>query len=90
MATVKLSSHAEKALERLSRSDRRLFVRVESALIELTENPLSGKPLHGPMAALRSLRVGPLRILYRFEADQILVFVLDIAQRGKVYRDQER
>jgi mRNA-degrading endonuclease RelE of RelBE toxin-antitoxin system len=42
------------------------------------------------MAALRSLRVGPLRILYRFEADQILVYVLDIAQRGKVYRDQER
>jgi mRNA-degrading endonuclease RelE of RelBE toxin-antitoxin system len=90
VATVKLSSHAEKALERLARSDRRLFERIESALLDLAENPDSGKLLHGPLAALRSLRVGPLRILYRFEGSQLLVYVLDIAQRGKVYRDQEK
>jgi mRNA-degrading endonuclease RelE of RelBE toxin-antitoxin system len=89
VATVKLSSHAEKALERLSRSDRRLFARIESALLDLAEKPDAGKFLHGPLAAIRSFRVGPLRILYRFEGAQLLVYVLDIAQRGKVYRDEE-
>jgi mRNA-degrading endonuclease RelE of RelBE toxin-antitoxin system len=90
MITVKLSIHAEKALERLSRSDRRLSARIDRALEELAENPVAGKPLHGPLAALRSYRVGPIRILYRFEADQLQVYVLEIAQRGNVYRDQER
>jgi mRNA-degrading endonuclease RelE of RelBE toxin-antitoxin system len=75
---------------RLARSDRRLYERVEGALLDLAEDPDSGKLLHGSLAALRSLRVGPLRILYRFDGAEFLVFVLEIAQRGKVYRDQER
>ena len=89
MATVKLSSHAERALERLYRSDRRLYERVSEALEGLATDPQAGKHLHGQLARLRSLRVGPLRIIYSFEADQLLVLVLDIGQRGSVYRDRE-
>jgi addiction module RelE/StbE family toxin len=87
VATIRLSSQAKKAFEKLARSDRRLFERVDEALSHLQEEPAAGKPLQGPLAGQRSVRVGDIRIIYRFEAGQLLVFVLDIARRDKVYRD---
>ena len=85
-ARIELSTVARRAYERLSRSDRRLFDRVDRALDRLAEEPRSGKLLHGPLAGRRSLRVGPVRIIYRFVADRLYVFVLDISQRGGAYR----
>jgi mRNA-degrading endonuclease RelE of RelBE toxin-antitoxin system len=89
VATVRLSNHAERALERLYRSDRRLYGRVMEALGGLTSDPHAGKPLHGELARFRSLRVGALRIIYSFESEQLLVLVLEIGQRGSVYRSLE-
>jgi mRNA-degrading endonuclease RelE of RelBE toxin-antitoxin system len=89
VATVQLSSQAEKFLDKLSRSDRRLYDRIDQALDRLRDDPLLGKPLQGPLAGLRSLRVGNIRIIHRFEAERLLIFVLDIARRDKVYRDLE-
>lgn len=86
-AEVRLSTHATKACEKLARTDRRLFRRVDRALDRLAEEPGAGKPLHGPLRHHRSLRVGSLRIVYRFEADLLLVLVLSIAERGRVYSD---
>src|SRR5205807_3249039 len=68
---------------------RQLFERVDAALTRLGEEPTIGKPLQGPLAGLRSLRVGDLRIIYRREAAQLLIFVLDIARRDKAYRHSE-
>jgi mRNA-degrading endonuclease RelE of RelBE toxin-antitoxin system len=89
LATIRLSSHASKALEKLARSDRRLYERVEQSLNRLQEEPSAGKPLQGPLAGRRSLRVGEVRIIYHLEAGQLVVVVLDIARRDKVYRDLE-
>jgi addiction module RelE/StbE family toxin len=86
MATVNLSNQAKKAYERIARSDPRLLARIDRTLDDLAENPALGKPLHGPFADMRSLRVGPLRIVYSWEADRLLVFVVNIGQRGEVYR----
>jgi mRNA-degrading endonuclease RelE of RelBE toxin-antitoxin system len=87
VATVRLSSQARKALEKLARSDRVLFQRVDEALNHLQDEPTAGKPLQGPLAGQRSLRVGDIRIVYRYEAGAFLVFVLDIARRDKAYRE---
>ena len=89
MAAVRLSSQASKDFEKLARSDRQLFERVDAALTRLGVEPTAGKPLQGPLAGLRSLRVGDLRIIYRHDAVQLLVFVLDIARRDKAYRRSE-
>lgn len=66
----------------------RLFERVDRALDRLAEEPESGKPLQGPLKGRRSYRVGSVRIVYRYLARKLLVYVLDIGQRGRVYRDQ--
>lgn len=83
---VRLSSHARKSYVRLARSDRRLFVRVDRALDRLAREPDVGKPLQGPLRGRRSLRVGPVRIIYRHERDELLVLVFAIAQRQRAYR----
>ncbi len=53
------------------------------------QEPTAGKPPQGPLAGLRSLRVGDLRIIYRHDAAQLLILVLDIARRDKAYRRPE-
>lgn len=83
---VRLSSHARKSYEKLAHGDRRLFVRVDRALDRLARQPDVGKPLQGPSGGRRSLRVGPVRIIYRHEHEELLVFVLEIAQRQRAYR----
>lgn len=73
---VRLSSAAKKAYENLARSDRRLFRRVDKSLDHLAVEPQAGKPLHGPLADHRSLRIGSVRVVYRFDAGELLVLVL--------------
>lgn len=86
LSTIRLSTHARKAYERLARSDQRLLRRVERALDRIAAEPEAGKPLVGPLKGRRSYRVASLRIIYRWHRGECLVLVLDIAERGRVYR----
>ena len=86
MPLVRLSNHARKSYLELSRSDRRLFARIDRVLDRLAEDPLAGKPLAGPLSGHRSLRVGTLRIVYLLDEVEHILRVLDIAQRGSAYR----
>ena len=49
--------------------------------------PSLGKPLVGPLEGHPSLRVGPVRIIYRVEAGDSTLLILDIAHRSGAYRD---
>ena len=86
VAAVRLSSHARQRYYKLARSDRRLFERIDRALDRIGEDPTVGKPLAGPLSGHRSLRIGSVRIIYRFHQTDQAVLILDIAQRGGVYR----
>lgn len=86
MAEVRLSSHARRSFRRLARSDRRLFDRIDRALDRLASEPTAGKPLAGPLAGHRSLRIGTLRVVYRFAEEDQVVLILEIAHRGGAYR----
>ncbi len=85
MAKVRLSSHARKSYEKLARSDKRLFARVDRALDRLAREPDAGKPLQGPLRGRRAFRVGTVRIIYRYEQSRLLVLVLEIVQRQSAY-----
>lgn len=85
-ARVELSRTAAVSLKKLRKGDRRSFDRVARALKRLALEPQIGKALQGQLGGRRSHRVGPLRIIYRFDSGRLIVFVLDIGERGKIYR----
>ena len=86
MVAVRLSTSARKSYLRLARSDRRLFERLDRSLDRLAAESPIGKPLTGPLSGHRSLRVGSLRIVYRFDDESGVLLILEIAQRGGAYR----
>ncbi len=60
--------------------------RMGEAMLEIAENPLLGKKLKGVFAKekLRSLRVWPYRIIYRFESSRLEIIYIE--HRKDVYR----
>ena len=78
---VRLSHRAEKALNGLASQPRD---RLKNAIRELTQDPLLGKKLKGEFEDLRSYRIGPFRIVYRFESTILEVVYID--DRKDVYR----
>lgn len=81
LRSVRLSDRAEKALEWV---EARWKNRLKEAVRELAENPLSGKKLKGELEGLRSYRLGPFRLVYRFRKD--LLEIVSVDHRKDVYR----
>ncbi|MBI5200661.1 MAG: type II toxin-antitoxin system RelE/ParE family toxin [Elusimicrobia bacterium] len=63
-----------------------LQARVAGALERASDEPLSGKPLQGPFAGLRSIRVGEYRVVYRPEPGSRSILVHAIGHRRDIYR----
>lgn len=78
---IKLS--ALKEIERLPKPERQ---RVIAAIDQLAENPHVGKLLKGDYSGLRRIRVGDYRAIYEINEEVVLVLVLRVAHRKKVYR----
>jgi len=83
--SIELSREAEGDLERLFRSDRRLFDRVLARIESLSQDPAAGKPLVGNHAGEFSLRVGRYRIVYETDRRRRRVFILTVKPRKHVY-----
>lgn len=83
---VTVDRKAQKALRRLSPD---LRARAGAEIDRLRENPrpAGSKPLKGKPAGRWSLRFADdWRIIYTIEDAVLLVVVIDVANRGKVYR----
>ena len=59
--------------------------KIRSALEEIEKDPYLGKPLREPLEGMYSYRVYQYRIIYLIKDRDILVEVVDIAQRRIVY-----
>lgn len=79
---VILHKSAQKFLGKLDNSIKKQIIK---GLEKLKRNPNFGKPLSGNLFGLRSLREGKFRILYKVEDEKLLIFVLEIGHRGRVY-----
>ena len=73
---------AERFLKKLDQKER---LNVLNKLEELKENPKKGKPLSGNLSGLFSLRIGKYRALYAVIENRLIISVLKIAHRKKVY-----
>jgi addiction module RelE/StbE family toxin len=85
MYEIRVTPQAEEDLRQLTRADRHLADRILTKLETLAERPYQGKPLVGPHAGRRSLRVGTYGVIYRVEETPQLVIILTAKHRRHVY-----
>ena len=64
--------------------------RVRAAVEELSRDPLQGKPLSFTLKGLRSWRTGDWRIIYKAEAERVVVVVVTVGHRRDVYERVRR
>ena len=64
--------------------------KVRAAVDELSKDPLQGKPLSFTLKGLRSWRTGDWRIIYRAEAEKVVVVVVTVGHRRDVYERVRR
>ncbi|NOZ04315.1 MAG: type II toxin-antitoxin system RelE/ParE family toxin [FCB group bacterium] len=84
--TVHLHGQAIKALRRLSQKNKALVQRVVSSLAKLSQEPLQGKPLKGPLKGSYRIRIGDYRVIYDIVEKDKTVLVWKIQHRREVYR----
>ena len=60
--------------------------RVVESVDRLRENPLEGRALTAEFKGLRRLRVGQYRVIYGFDGQELLVFVVRVSHRRDAYR----
>lgn len=86
MYKVELSRTATRELEKIFRSDRKIYGRIIAALEDLSFDPRAGKALVGILKGTYSYRVGVYRIIYIIEHSRLVVNIIDIGHRREVYR----
>ncbi len=83
--SIELAKEAESDLEKLLKSDRKLFNRILKRIEYLSESPGEGKPLIGNHKGEFSFRVGNYRIVYEIENVKHIVYILTVKHRKHVY-----
>ncbi len=83
MKSIRYSKISARAL---SRFDSKIRTRMEEAILAIADDPLVGKKLKGDFGKekLRSLKVWPYRIIYRFESH--FLDIIYVEHRKDVYR----
>lgn len=79
---VILTEEAEKFLKKCDKSIKN---RTLNKLEDLEENPRLGKPLTANLSGLWSLRIGNYRAIYQVKDNEIIVVVIEIWHRKKIY-----
>lgn len=86
MYRIEFSRSVAKVLEQILRSDKRLYIRLLTAIESLSLNPYVGKPLKAELKGRYSFRVGFYRVLYKIHKDRLIVYIIDIGHRKEIYK----
>jgi mRNA interferase RelE/StbE len=81
--SLQIRASAAKALRGITREDR---LRLIEAIDRLRTEPTAGSALKGEFAGLRRLRVGSYRIVYEVIRQELVVLVVRVGHRSRVYR----
>ena len=91
--SIELTPAAEKTLLKLAKKDRSLMIRIDRALLSLSDNPTppNSKQLASEVANhLYRLRVGDYRIIYQVDGGKLVILVVHVGHRKDVYRHLKR
>ena len=84
---VELSKSAEKQLAKMDKSTAKNIICWIEDNLEGCENPrLHGKPLAGNRSGEWRYRIGDYRMIADIQDDRILILILEIGHRSKIYR----
>lgn len=84
---VELSKSAEKRLAKMDKSTAKNIISWIEDNLEGCENPrLLGKPLVGNRSGEWRYRIGDYRMIADIQDDRILILILEIGHRSKIYR----
>ena len=82
---IELTSAAQRQLKKIRRNVK-LAKRLKQALKRIGSNPYVGRKLEGEYDTVYSFRVGEWRILYEVYKNELVVLVLEIADRKEAYK----
>lgn len=87
MYSVKFQNSAQRALDKLDEPTREKIIKWITETLDGCENPrLHGKALRGVLRGKWRYRVGDYRIIAEIHDDKILILIVDVAHRSKIYR----
>ena len=79
---IQFTPEAARLLSKLHPENKR---HIKKAIIELRQNPYTGKDLQEELFGFKSLRIKKYRIIYYFKEEEYLIRVYYIGQRSDVY-----
>jgi mRNA interferase RelE/StbE len=86
MYSIEFSHLAARELGKVYNIDRKLYSRFITVIETLKTNPYQGKRLKGKLAGDYSLRLGNYRIIYMIEKNRLIIYIIDLGHRSKIYK----
>ena len=80
---VEYSHTAKKQIKKLPKNKQ---IKVLATIEKLKNDPYAGKKLKGEFEGLRSLKIWPYRIIYRYLPQERLLFINAVQYRQKAYK----
>lgn len=84
--TIEFSERADKQLRKLDKSITRRIIDELTSIRESGHQRSRGKALTGNLAGLWRYRVGDYRIVCKIRDGHLLILVIDVNHRSKIYR----
>jgi mRNA interferase RelE/StbE len=89
---ILIDADCEKVLRKIARADRKLYARIDAAILSLAANPRPPqcRPLKTAHSTIYRIPVGrSWRILYAIIDDRLIVLLLDVTSREGAYDNLE-
>jgi mRNA interferase RelE/StbE len=88
---LRYSKKAEKQISKLDSNQARIIVAWLKKHLNGCDNPrFTGKPLGGALQNLWRYRIGDYRVLAEIKDAEIVILVLEIGHRSKVYKRADK
>ena len=84
---MRFTPEAARLLSKLHPEHKKL---IKQALVELRQNPHSGKDLQEELAGFKSLRLKQYRIIYNIDEEKNFIQVYHIGRRRDIYEQFKR
>ena len=82
MFEIKFEIKAKRFFDKLDNSSK---TEIGKKIEKLKSNPELGKPLTANLSGLWSLRIGKFRVIYKVFHEHLLILILDLGHRKKIY-----